>query len=108
MSKPVRNFRSLKKTLKGNTFMGPNDFKAYADDEETRRLVTGYNEQDDLREKRSKELDSHKTGKMEQSKKKSKLQKMAGGLNTGTQGGSETEEESVQRSQEDTMSPPTH
>ena len=44
MSKPVRNFRSLKKTLKGNTFMGPNDFKAYADDEETRRLVTGYNE----------------------------------------------------------------
>ena len=48
MSKPVRNFRSVKKTLKGNTFMGPNEFKGYADDEESRRLVQRFDESDDM------------------------------------------------------------
>ena len=55
MSKPIKNFRSIKKTLKGNTFMGPNDFKGYADGEESRRLVRRFDEADDLREKRPKD-----------------------------------------------------
>ena len=35
--------------------MGPNDFKGYADDEESRRLVRRFDEADDLREKRPKD-----------------------------------------------------
>ena len=58
MSKPIRNFRSVKKILKGNTFMGPNDFKGYADDEENRRLLRKFDEADDLKEKRPKDQET--------------------------------------------------
>ena len=58
MSKPIKNFRSIKKTLKGNTFMGPNDFKGYADDEENRRLLRKFDEADDLKEKRPKDQET--------------------------------------------------
>ena len=65
MSKPVRNFRSVKKILKGNTFMGPNEFKGYADDEESRRLVQRFDESDDMKEKPSKDHDNPKQSKHE-------------------------------------------
>ena len=45
--------------------MGPNEFKGYADDEESRRLVQRYDESDDMKEKPSKDSENQKQSKLE-------------------------------------------